>query len=232
MKRIAIIPARGGSKRIPEKNIKKFCGNPMISYPIKALKESKLFKKIHVSTNEKKVVEVVNKIGLKVDFYRPESLADDHTPIMPVVKYVIEEYRKINQNFDEIWVVLPCSPLINSSDLIKASIQFNKAKFTNSLMSVTEYPAPIEWAFKKDKKGNLKALNEGAFKIRSQDLEKKYYDAGMFYIYSEKYVLNSNYNGSDRNVTPYLINKGKAIDIDDNNDWSIAEKLFKINLIQ
>ena len=108
MKRIAIIPARGGSKRIPDKNIKNFCGNPMISYPIKALIESKLFEKIHVSTNERKVVEVVNKIGLKVDFYRPESLSDDYTPIMPVVKYVIGEYRKKNENFDEIWGVFPC----------------------------------------------------------------------------------------------------------------------------
>ena len=148
MKRIAIIPARGGSKRIPDKNIKNFCGNPMISYPIKALIESKLFEKIHVSTNERKVVEVVNKIGLKVDFYRPESLSDDYTPIMPVVKYVIGEYRKKNENFDEIWVVLPCSPLINSKDLIKASIKFKQTNSLNSLMAVSEYPVPIEWAFR------------------------------------------------------------------------------------
>ena len=90
----------------PDKNIKNFCSNPTISYPIKALIESKLFEKIHVSTNERKVVEVVNKIGLKVDFYRPESLSDDYTPIMPVVKYVIENTEK-NENFDEIWQFYP-----------------------------------------------------------------------------------------------------------------------------
>ena len=88
----------------------------------------------------------------------------------------------MNQNFNEVWVILPCSPLLKSSDLIEASSLFNKNKISNSLMSVTEYPVPVEWAFKKDDKGNLKPLNEGAFKIRSQDLEKKYYDAGMFYI--------------------------------------------------
>tara|TARA_B100000579_G_C22847574_1_gene865337 strand:+ start:370 stop:1068 length:699 start_codon:yes stop_codon:yes gene_type:complete len=232
MKRIAIIPARGGSKRIQKKNIKNFCGKPIISYPIKAIIESKLFDKIHISTDDKEVVEVVNKLGVDVDFYRPKSLSDDFTSIVPVVKYVVDRYKKMNQNYNEVWVILPCSPLLKSNDLIEASILFNKTKNSNSLMSVTEYPAPVEWAFKKDKKGNLKPLNEGAFKIRSQDLDKKYYDAGMFYIYSELYILNTDYNGSDTNIIPYLIDKGSAIDIDDNEDWIIAEKLFKINLNQ
>ena len=232
MKRIVIIPARGGSKRIQKKNIKSFCGKPIISYPIKAIIESKLFDKIHVSTDDKKVVEVVNKLGVNVDFFRPKSLSDDFTTIVPVVKYVVGRYKKMNQNFNEVWVILPCSPLLKSSDLIEASSLFNKNKISNSLMSVTEYPVPVEWAFKKDNKGNLKPLNEGAFKIRSQDLEKKYYDAGMFYIYSEKHILNTDYNGSDTNIIPYVIDKGSAIDIDDNEDWIIAEKLFKINLNQ
>ena len=232
MKRSVIIPARGGSKRIQKKNIKIFCGKPIISYPIKAIIESKLFDKIHVSTDDKKVVEVVNKLGLNVDFFRPKSLSDDFTTIVPVVKYVVDRYKKMNQNFNEVWVILPCSPLLKSSDLIEASSLFNKNKISNSLMSVTEYPVPVEWAFKKDDKGNLKPLNEGAFKIRSQDLEKKYYDAGMFYIYSEKHILNTDYNGSDTNIIPYVIDKGSAIDIDDNEDWIIAEKLFKINLNQ
>ena len=232
MKRIVIIPARGGSKRIQKKNIKSFCGKPIISYPIKAIIESKLFDKIHVSTDDKKVVEVVNKLGVNVDFFRPKSLSDDFTTIVPVVKYVVGRYKKMNQNFNEVWVILPCSPLLKSSDLIEASSLFNKNKISNSLMSVTEYPVPVEWAFKKDDKGNLKPLNEGAFKIRSQDLEKKYYDAGMFYIYSEKHILNTDYNGSDTNIIPYVIDKGSAIDIDDNEDWIIAEKLFKINLNQ
>ena len=232
MKRIVIIPARGGSKRIQKKNIKSFCGKPIISYPIKAIIESKLFDKIHVSTDDKKVVEVVNKLGVNVDFFRPKSLSDDFTTIVPVVKYVVDRYKKMNQNFNEVWVILPCSPLLKSSDLIEASSLFNKNKISKSLMSVTEYPVPVEWAFKKDNKGNLKPLNEGAFKIRSQDLEKKYYDAGMFYIYSEKHILNTDYNGSDTNIIPYVIDKGSAIDIDDNEDWIIAEKLFKINLNQ
>ena len=149
MKRIVIIPARGGSKRIQKKNIKSFCGKPIISYPIKAIIESKLFDKIHVSTDDKKVVEVVNKLGVNVDFFRPKSLSDDFTSIVPVVKYVVDRYKKMNQNFNEVWVILPCSPLLKSSDLIEASSLFNKNKISNSLMSVTEYPVPVEWALKK-----------------------------------------------------------------------------------
>jgi pseudaminic acid cytidylyltransferase len=228
MRRIAIIPARGGSKRIPQKNIKIFCGKPMISYPIQALKESNLFNKIHVSTDEERVIDVVNQLGLEVDFYRPINLSDDYTPIMPVIKYVVEEYRKMNQIFDEVWVILPCSPLLNTKDLVNASINFKQLNSSNPLMAVTEYPVPIEWAFETNEKGVLKPLNKGDFAIRSQDLKKKYYDAGMFYIYPQEFVLNSDYFGTDENIIPYFLSKGNAIDIDDQEDWDYAEKLFKV----
>ena len=229
MRRIAIIPARGGSKRIPHKNIKNFYGKPMISYPIEALIKSNLFDNIHVSTNDREIAEVVEKQGLKIDFYRPNELSDDHTPIMPVIRYVIEEYIKLKKNYNEVWVVLPCSPMLNSEDLIKASIIFNETLYSSSLMSVTEYPVPIEWAFETNKKGFLQPVKKGYFAIRSQDLKKKFYDAGMFYIYSNKLVLNAENEGSDENIIPYFISKGKAIDIDDFEDWEFAEKLFKIN---
>ena len=230
MRRIAILPARGGSKRIPYKNIKNFCGKPMISYPIKALKKSNLFDEIHVSTDEKKIVDMVNKLGLKVDFYRPKGLSDDHTPLMPVIKYVIEKYKDMNKLFEEIWVIMPCSPLLTPEDLIKASISFKKVKSSSSLMAVTEYPVPIEWAFEVSKEGTLKPINKGNFAIRSQDLERRYYDAGMFYVYSQGYVLNADYNGSDENIFPYYVSRTNAIDIDDKDDWDYAEKLFKLKI--
>jgi N-acylneuraminate cytidylyltransferase len=229
MKRIAIIPARGGSKRIPHKNLKSFCGKPMISYPIQALLETNLFDKIHVSTDEKKVVEITEKQGVKVDFYRPKNLSDDYTPIMPVLKYVVKEFKKRGQTFDEVWVILPCSPMLNAKDLIKASIRFKEFPSSNSLMSVTEYPVPIEWAFETNDKGVLQSLNNGHFATRSQDLKKRYYDAGMFYIYTEKVVSNAEYDVSNERIIPYFIPKGKAIDIDDIEDWEYAEKLFKVN---
>jgi len=231
MNRIAIIPARGGSKRIPQKNIKNFCGRPMISYPIEALKKSNLFDKIHVSTDDKKIKNVVTSLGLKIDFLRPKDLSNDFTPIMPVIKFVVEQYLKMNQTFEEIWIILPCSPFLSSSDLIEASIIFNQNKFSNPLMAIAEYPVPIEWAFDINENGLLSPVKKGNFAIRSQDLKKKYHDAGMFYAYSKDIILNVDYNGSDQNFLPYLISKDKAIDIDDPEDWEYAEKLFKIRLI-
>ena len=229
MKRIAIIPARGGSKRIPQKNIKNFCGKPIISYPIQALMESGLFNQIHVSTDDEKIVEVVNKLNLEVDFYRPKNLSDDHTPIMPVIKFVIDQYESMNQSFDEVWIILPCSPILDSKDLIKASVQFKRDTSSAFLMAVTEYPVPIEWAFEINDSGALQPIKKGAFAIRSQDLKKKYFDAGIFYIHSKESLLKMDYAGSDENIMPYFLPKGTSIDIDDQEDWEYAEKLFKVN---
>ena len=227
--RIAIIPARGGSKRIPKKNIKNFCGKPMISYPLAALRESNLFNKIHVSTEDQKIIDTVNELGLEIDFLRSNKLSDDFTPIMPVIQYVVDKYLEMNQSFEEIWVILPCSPLLKAEDLIQASIQFQQDNSSNCLMAVADYPVPIEWAFEINQEGILNPVNKGAFKIRSQDLKKKYYDAGIFYIYKKDFLLKINSTGSDENFTPYFLSKTKAIDIDDIQDWEFAEKLYKVD---
>ena len=200
----------------------------MISYPIEALIKSNLFDNIHVSTNDREIAEVVEKQGLKIDFYRPNKLSDDHTPIMPVIRYVIEEYIKLKKNYDEVWVILPCSPMLNSEDLIKASIIFNETLYSSSLMSVAEYPVPIEWALKIKKNGALQPVKKGKFSIRSQDIKRKFHDAGMFYIYSKDLVLNSQKDEVDQSIIPYFIQKGKSIDIDNIEDWKFAEKLYKI----
>ena len=133
---------------------------------------------------------------------RPKNLSDDHTPLMPVIKYVLEQYNKREQYFDEIWVVLPCSPFLKARDLVNASQIFNNSINNNFLMTVTEYSVPIEWAFKINEDGYLDSINKGAFAIRSQDLEKKYYDAGLFYAYRSKFILKSNESGSDENILP------------------------------
>ena len=126
---------------------------------------------------------------------------------MPVIKYVVEKYLEMNQSFEEIWVIFPCSPLLKVKDLIQASIQFNQNQSFNTLMTVTEYPVPVEWAFEINKEGVLVPIRKGNFAIRSQDLNKKYYDAGMFYIYSKDVIFNLDSNGSDENIIPYFIIK-------------------------
>ena len=96
-------------------------------------------------------------------------------------------------------------------------------------MSVTEYPVPIEWAFQLDRNKQLQPINKGSFAIRSQDIKKKYFDAGMFYAYSNEVIINSDYDGVDQNIIPYFLPKAYTVDIDENEDWDFAEKLFKIN---
>jgi N-acylneuraminate cytidylyltransferase len=228
MKRLAVIPARGGSKRIPNKNIRDFCGQPMISHVLMAARTSGLFETIHVSTESENIRDVAVAFGLTPDFPRPNELADDHTPIMPVLRYVAEEYAKRGQIFDEIWLLMACAPLIDANDLLKAAILFQESGSQDPLLAVSEYPAPIEWAFSRDDDGALTPVQAGMFAIRSQDLRKHYFDAGSFAAFSAARVLQSEGAGSDSGFIGYPLPKGSAIDIDDEQDWQLAEAIYSV----
>ena len=219
-KKLLIIPARGNSKRIKNKNIKKFYGKPIIFYSIKSALKSKLFDTIHVSTDSKKIFETVNKIKQGICFRRNKKLAKDSTPLIKVFNYVVGYYKKKNIIYDEVWFLNPCSPLITFNDLKKASILFKKQK-NNSLLSVAKYSPPIQWAFKNNK-NTLLPLSVVSQKKRSQMLEDLFYDTGNFGIFSSKVF----YKKEKINFSPYILPKNKAIDIDDNEDWKIAIKLF------
>lgn len=228
MKRLAIIPARGGSKRILKKNIKQFCGRPMISYPIEAIQNSGLFDAIHVSTDSDEIAELVISLGLEVDFLRDPSLADDHTPIMPVLKWTLEHYKSKKIFFDEIMMVMPCTPFIESSDLINAYKLFSEANKENPVISISSYPVPVEWAFNlNESDSSLTPVNPGMFKIRSQDLKKKYFDAGAFVLYSSDHISRANDSNQDENYIGLILEKIKAIDIDDQEDWDFAESIMQ-----
>ena len=230
-RRLAIIPARGGSKRIPNKNIKYFLGKPVISYIISAAYNSGIFTKIHVSTDSLKVKEVVEKIGMaSIDFLRPESISDDHTPLMPVLKFVVEKFEIDKGDFfDEVWLLMPCAPLVTANDLINASIFYDNKKTESQMLAVSELPVPYEWIFKLDSKKNLSPLVEGGFAIRSQDLNSVYYDCGIFYAYPINLIKNSIGAGSDQNLLGFIYPKFKSVDIDNMEDWNYAEKLYKVN---
>ena len=144
MRRLAIIPARGGSKRIPNKNIKSFYGKPMIYYSLNAAKLSGLFDKIHVSTDSDEIAKVVTKLGFEIDFLRDASLADDQTPIMPVLKWVLEKYESQNIIFDEVALIMACAPLIDFKDLQEASKLMKINKSLNPVMAISSYSVPIE----------------------------------------------------------------------------------------
>lgn len=227
MKRLAIIPARGGSKRILNKNIRDFCGKPMVTHVLDAARTSGLFSTIHVSTENQDICDVAANFGYPPPFLRPANLADDHTPIMPVLRNVTEEYLKRGETFDEVWLLMACAPLINAQDLISAAQLFTQSGAKQPLLAVSEYPAPIEWAFGRNADGGLVPVQAGMFAVRSQDLEKRYFDAGSFAVFSSDSVLNSQGAGSDDGFIGYVLPKGSAIDIDDEQDWQLAEAIFR-----
>jgi len=226
MQRLAVIPARGASKRIPDKNILNFCGKPIISYSLSAARETKLFDVIHVSTESQKIIDVVENLGFAVDFPRAESLSDDYTPIMPVLKFATQSYQKLGKVFDQVWLIMACAPLINARDLLGAAKLFDKFHCKRPVIAVTSYPAPVEWAFEREENGSLKPVHAGAFAIRSQDLRIKYYDAGMFTIFPIEHVLSSEDAGDDSDFLGYVLPRYRAIDIDEPEDLVLAEALY------
>ena len=234
MKRLAIIPARGGSKRIKNKNIKKFCGQPIINYIINTARESELFNKIHVSTESDLIKEIVEKNGLYIDFMRPKALSDDFTPLMPVISSVLNTYRSMNFEFDEVWLLMACAPLIDKDDLISASKIYNSQNINSikPLMAIAEYPAPIEWSFLKDAENNLHPRYEGKFKERSQDIPKSYYDSGTFVVFPKAFITEFENEGNDKGYIGYQLSKSKVVDIDTLEDWELAEALYKFRNLE
>lgn len=229
-RRLAVIPARGGSKRIPNKNIREFCGQPIIAHILNAAKESGLFETIHVSTDSVTIANVVQEFGFDIDFMRIETLADDHTPLMPVLRYVVDQFSIRGEHFDQVWLLMACAPLVKKEDLIAASLVHDSEKPSMSTLAVCEYPAPIEWAFEiKEGKDVLTPVSPGMFSVRSQDLKKCYYDAGVFVIFPTALIRESIGAGSDAEFAPFVLSRDKAVDIDTESDWEYAELLFRLS---
>ncbi len=222
IKRLLIIPARMGSKRIKNKNFKNFNGKPIICYSIETALKSKIFSEIHVSTDNKKIKTILKKYQVNTNFFRPKNLSGDNIGLMKVFKYVVKKYENLGQTFDEIWYLTPCSPLIKPSNLKSASIFFKKKKI-NSLLAVSNFSPPTQWALKINKHGKLLPIYENKLNYKSQDLEKRFYDTGTFgafksNIFKKKYKIS--YSG-------YNIPRFQGIDIDTIEDWKLAEKIFK-----
>jgi pseudaminic acid cytidylyltransferase len=223
--RIAIIPARGNSKRIKNKNIKIFNGKPIIKYSIENSRKCKLFSRIHVSTESKKISKIVG--DKYIDFFRPKKLSRDKTPTFDVLKFVVNKYIENQIKFDEIWCINACSPLIKISDLKKASKAL-KNNPKNIIISVSSYNVPVEWSFKKNKNNKLKPLFPGAYNKNSQNFKKKYFDTGDFICMNYKMFQNINHKTNlDMLYHGIEIEKFRSVDIDEIEDWKIAELFHK-----
>lgn len=227
MNKIAIIPARIGSKRIPKKNIKLFHGKPIISYILDVINRSTIFDEVHVSTESAEVLGVLNTMGVNVKFKRPDYLAEDNIPLMEVIRYVLIEYEKIGLTFDQVWLFLPCSPFITQVDIVNAIKVYENHGMEYPLMTVKEYETTIQKAFIADN-NFLKSVNPNAILKQSQQLSKFYHDSGNFAIFPRKYIDKEDHERVNINFLGYEISRERSIDIDTPYDWALAEKMYEI----
>jgi N-acylneuraminate cytidylyltransferase len=220
MRNLAIIPARGGSKRIPRKNIKDFFGKPIIAYSIEAAIKSKLFDEIMVSTDDQEIAEIAEKYGAKVPFMRSKENADDHATLLNVTKEVIGYYKNRNQQFEYVCTILPTAPLLHIQHL-KSSFELLIKENADSITPLVKFSYPIQRALKiVDNK--IEMIQPQYMKTRSQDLEVAYYDAGQFYW---RKITSIEIN--DIIKLGYEILESEAQDIDNEQDWKLAELKYK-----
>ena len=221
---IAIIPARGGSKRIPFKNIKEFCGDPIISYSIKSACGSKIFDEVMVSTDDDKIAEISKKHGACVPFRRSERTSNDQATLAEVVLEVIGEYSKTGRFFDLICLILPTAPFL-TSEMIKKGLDVLESSGFDAVFSIVKFAYPIHRALNSDDNRVSMIWPENINK-RSQDLKPAFHDAGQFYwlrtpeFLEEKKVFMDNSGGIE-------LLESQAQDIHTEEDWKIAEFKYK-----
>ena len=222
---IAIVTARGGSKRIPKKNIKDFFGKPIISYSIEAALNSQLFDRVMVSTDSQEIKEVAIKYGAEVPFMRSERTSNDFATTRDVLIEVIGKYKKVGVEFDEFACIYPTAPFITSSLLIDAYKKF-KSEDANALIPVVRFSFPPQRAFVvKDKFIGL--FDKVSFPKRSQDLEPLYHDCGQFYFYKTYEFVNQKNVILDKTIG-YKLDDQYVQDIDTISDWKTAEMKYKL----
>jgi N-acylneuraminate cytidylyltransferase len=225
---LAIIPARGGSQRIKNKNITDFCGKPLITYSLDAARHAGIFDEIHVSTDSQIIADVVAEAGFPVLFFRDPILADSQTGLIPVLDWVVSEYQKRGRTYDDICLLYPTAPLIESDDLIAAYDCFRERKRDFPLLSVSTFPVPVEWAMEIDSTECAIPRYPEKLSVRSQDLKKCFYDTGSFMFLTASQLLHW---GEIREMKyiAYPLPKCRSVDIDDQEDFELAEILYRGN---
>lgn len=223
--KIAVIPARGGSKRIPRKNIKMFCGKPMIAWTIEAAFNSGCFDEVMVSTDDDEIAAVAKEYGAAVPFKRPLKLADDHTPTIPVIKHAIEYYQSMGKFADQVCCIYATAPFVRAQDIRNG---FDKLMANNAYyaLSVTSFPFPVQRALKMTESERLAMFYPEHALTRSQDLEEAWHDAGQFYWGQTHAWLSEKPIFSESSVGISLP-RHRVQDVDTPEDWTRAEWLFK-----
>lgn len=221
--KIAVIPARGGSKRIPRKNIKPFHGKPMISYAVIAALRSNIFDKVIVSTDDEEIAVIAKSYKAEVPFMRPAELSDDFTPTVPVVAHAITVCQDLGWNVQDVCCIYPGVPFISIDDL-RASHALFASTWADYVFPVTGFPSPIQRALRRLSDGTVRPFNPEHAVTRTQDLEPGFFDVGQFY-WGRKQAwldgLNIHLNG-----TTLVIPEWRVVDIDTPADWERAELVY------
>ncbi|MCX6762610.1 MAG: pseudaminic acid cytidylyltransferase [Candidatus Moranbacteria bacterium] len=223
---LAIIPARGGSKRIPRKNIKDFLGKPIIAYSIETAIKSNLFDEVMVSTDDQEIAEVAKKYGAKVPFMRSEKNSNDHAITADVIEEVLAGYKENSTQFDIFCCIYPTAPLITESILKKGLDLLIEKKF-DSVFPVVKYNHPIQRALRISESKVEMIWPENIHK-RSQDFSASYHDSGQFYwMWTDKLLENKKLFGENSGAV--VLDDSLVQDIDNEEDWKMAELKYQIN---
>lgn len=227
--RLAIIPARGGSKRIPRKNIKLFRGKPIIGWSIEAAHTSKCFNRIIVSTDDHEIAQVAKDFGAEVPFVRPLELSNDNTGTIPVISHAIEYHNNNcseSDNATEVCCIYATAPFLQANDLKRGLFELQKTG-AEYAFSVTKYPFPIQRAIRITNNNRVEMFQPEYFTKRSQDLDEAWHDAGQFYWGHAKTWLTQKPVFSIYSA-PVVLDRKKVQDIDTHEDWEYAELMHKI----
>jgi len=221
--KIAVIPARGGSKRILRKNIKEFCGKSMIAWAITTALESRLFDHVIVSTDDGEIADIARKWGAETPFVRPVELADDFTPTVPVIAHTVKSCIDKGWVVEYVCCIYPCVPFLQTDDLISAFDLLQKNN-VNFVYPITEYAHPIQRAMRKLPNSQMEFINPEQELTRTQDLEKTYHDSGQFYWGKASAWLE--YKRMHTDGLGMVIPNWRVVDIDSMDDWVRAEDIY------
>ena len=226
MKKLAIIPARGGSKRIPKKNIKYFLGKPIIAYSIESAIDSHLFDEVIVSTDDKDIAEIAIRYGAKVPFFRSLKNSDDHATTIDVIEEVLNKYKYLSKFFDYTCCIYPCAPFISVKNLQKSFLKLQLNDY-DCVFPIVRFSYPIQRAVKINQSDSIVMFQPEYMQTRSQDLEASFHDAGQFYFMNTARIIRSRNLWTDN--TGYIeLSDMESQDIDTIADWKLAEIKYKL----
>lgn len=224
-KRIAIITARGGSKRIPHKNIREFCGRPIIVYSIEAALNSGMFDEVMVSTDDESIAAIAKEAGAKIPFLRSAETSNDFATTADVIMEVVNEYEREGKHFDTACCIYPTAPFI-TSDKLKNAVELMESKSYDSVMPVAEFSFPPLRGMVMDEDKVSYKWEEYSMS-RSQDLQKIYHDVGQFYVFDVERFKDTK-KLVTKNTGAIVIDEMEMQDIDNEVDWKLAELKFQL----